>query len=358
MAPEPAAARARRGLSTRRAGAGEWRAFHLYHHGGLDAVLDGLVQPLVRGLLAEGRVSAFHHYRYDLGGPHVRLRVRLGADGAPIEARVRSAAAAFFATHPSPARVPDDVVLERNRTLVIGNEANRPWLHAVFPPDCVDERPWSPGAEPLATAATLQPVLDLFTASSIQALGWPMPDAPGARLPQVGRLLVRQAWGLAADPGEFVRTLAYATPFGGEAAEEVARLAEQAFERGADALCELLRQELAALAERPAPAQPAAGYLLADASRAFARETAREPTERRYGHAGRQMHMTANRCGLGNREEAYLARMLVRAAERLAAARAAEWDAVWRARARQAQGPSLAEVVRRGTAAFVAGEAA
>jgi hypothetical protein len=196
--------------------------------------------------------------------------------------------------------------------------------------------------------------------SSIEALGHRLPASmpPGARLPHVGRLLVRQAWGLSATPGEFLGTLGYAVGFGAEVADQVARLADEAFEREAEGLCALLLRDLAALAARPAAAGCAPGFLLADAAYAFTREVAPLDAGLRRALAARQMHMTANRCGLGNREEVYLTHVLRLAAGRVAAVNAAEWGAAWRARARQAPGESLAEVARRAAAAFAAGSVA
>lgn len=57
----------------------DWDSFHLHLHSGtaaVDGFLTAELAPLLDGLVAEGRASAWFFIRYGEGGPHLRIRVR------------------------------------------------------------------------------------------------------------------------------------------------------------------------------------------------------------------------------------------------------------------------------------------
>ncbi|WP_248963613.1 lantibiotic dehydratase C-terminal domain-containing protein [Sphaerisporangium perillae] len=84
--------------------AGRWVSAHLFHFGDLDALVTGVVEPVVRELAADGTARGHFFLRYWEGGQHVRLRVEVPDPSRAAHARdlVRERAAAHFAARPSP----------------------------------------------------------------------------------------------------------------------------------------------------------------------------------------------------------------------------------------------------------------
>ncbi|MGW4638953.1 lantibiotic dehydratase C-terminal domain-containing protein [Sphaerisporangium sp. NPDC004334] len=84
--------------------AGGWVSAHLFHFGDIDALLTGVVAPVVREAAADG--PAYRHFflRYWEGGQHVRLRLWVPdpSRAAHVRDLVRERATAYFAASPSP----------------------------------------------------------------------------------------------------------------------------------------------------------------------------------------------------------------------------------------------------------------
>ncbi len=53
----------------------EWRSYHLFYHGDRDLVLR--LWPTLAPLILSRIVDSFFFLRYSLGGPHIRIRLRL-----------------------------------------------------------------------------------------------------------------------------------------------------------------------------------------------------------------------------------------------------------------------------------------
>src|SRR5687767_1719493 len=70
-----------------------WISGHLYYHESLDRAVLGFVHPLVVSLVKDGQIDAFFFVRYGLGGPHIRLRLRVipGARELALAAMQQSA---------------------------------------------------------------------------------------------------------------------------------------------------------------------------------------------------------------------------------------------------------------------------
>jgi hypothetical protein len=305
-----------------------WHGFHLVYHGDRDLLLRALVAPLAARMLAEREIDTFFFIRYDLGGPHVRLRVRPCPGRArEVAARVRSAAAAFFARHPSPTPFPAEKVRRDNRMVIPSDPFATYVDDVVFPDNSVHEAPVGLEVERYGGAAFFNHSLDAFTLSSIDVVSFlegAGEQARGSRLSEAARALVRQSWGLAGSAGEFAQLVAYAASPAAEGLQRFIVAGDEAFERRRETLRALVRDELALLSAGDAhpPRYAAAARGLGWEIRALAPDI-------RARIAASHIHMTANRLGLRNPEETYLGRMMKRAVADLAHAEPRFWRGAW-----------------------------
>src|SRR5204862_2645291 len=124
-------------------------------------------------------------------------------------------------------------------------------------------------------------------------------------------LLARQAWGLACQEKDFLALLEFPMPAWRETMAPFLTQGDQVFERRPEFFLQLLAGEIGPVSEAPEPASsPAAAAV---AGRALAWEIREADAAARRRIATSQMHMTCNRLGLKNREEAYLSRLMWRA---------------------------------------------
>jgi hypothetical protein len=306
-----------------------WRSFHLVYHGDRDRLLREVVQPVVAELRADGGIEQAYFIRYDLGGPHVRLRLR-PRPGQEDDAagRVRAAFAAFVARAPSAQPLTDETVRERNRGIVPGDPFASDAEDVVYPDNSLHEAPPNLEVERYGGPARFGHSLDAFALSSRDTLAW-LAEAgaptPAARLDEGWRAAVRHAWAGARDGDEFLWLLAAPVPGDTSPMAAFAGRGDAAYERGAAGLRERMRAELVRLAASAAADPPrwTAGPLrlapaLADADDAL-----------RLGILHSHAHMTANRLGLKVPEEVYLARILWRSARELAREAPGLWHDMW-----------------------------
>lgn len=303
-----------------------WRSYHLYYHADRDLLLCELVRPLVESLLAEGRIASFFFVRFALGGPHIRLRLRVapGCEREVAEA-VELAAAGFFARRPSLQPLTEEEI-RRDNGPILATDANET-DDAVYPDNSLREAPVRFEVTRYGGPVLLGPSVDFFAVSSAQALHFlsAVAGQPRARqLPGVCRLLLCQACGFAADEEELLALLEYALAGWGRVLEPVVAEGDRLFERRRETFFSLVRGEIEELA-RAADPGPGSPLLLAEAARRLAHAIG-DAGEVRRQIGMSQMHMTANRLGLLNPEEVYLGRALGRAARELAAADPAFWS--------------------------------
>jgi len=287
-----------------------WTSCHLYYHGNADLLLGRLVRPLVGSLLRAGTIDHFFFIRYELGGPHVRLRLRAlsGAPGA-VEEAARDAAEDFFARCPSTEPRPPELVLRRTREILAADPSETD--SSLYPDNHVRFCPFRPELERYGGPGLIGAALDFFALSSVRALDFVRAHGgePRSRqIPWLLRALAGQAMGLASSPEELPGLLGYAAMAATAAGHPLAPFAgrgDRAFEQQPEAFRRLLLEacapgteeagagdealRLAAAIRRAAP--PAPGLILKSL-----------------------LHMTANRLGLRNPEEALLSRILWRAA--------------------------------------------
>jgi len=309
-------------------------------------VVSGVAEPVARALRRDGAVRRFFFVRYNLGGPHVRLRLEAAPGrGGEVAARVREAADEFFARQPSLEPLPDEAVRRGNRAILADDPLATIGEDTVYPDNSLHECPAAFEVERYGGPRLLRHSLEYFAVSSVAVMrflaahgGEP---ASGARLTGGARMVVRQAWGLAHDAAGFVDLLEHAVWLMGEPLARFAAEGERAFESRGAPLVRLIRDEIAELsagAERAG----AAGAL-DRAARSLAWSVRGAPAERRQAIAYSHLHMTSNRLGMLNPEEVYLGRMLGLAARALAAEDAPFWAGAWAAhRTRPARGERLA----------------
>ena len=315
-----------------------WRGFHLFYHADTVRLL-GETRPLAASLVADGLVRRFFLIRYDLGGPHVRLRVEVDdADAPAVAARVRAAAADFFRRAPSTETLPDEQVHRVNRGIIAEDPFAGEEDDVVFPDNSVAELPVHFEMNRYGGPDLYDHSLSFFTLSTVEALGFLEAHAgvpAGRRLADAARLLVRQAWGHAEGEDDFVPLATYAVRTLGDRLAGLFATADAAFERSGGAMCALVQGELARLAA------PGEGPALAEGARALAHAVRGAPGPVRRMVATGQMHMTSNRLGLRNGDEVYLCRMLARAFEAAAAEDPASWRAAWEAHRERLAAPVL-----------------
>lgn len=271
-----------------------------------------MVRPAVAALLDQGRIDQFFFLRFDLGGPHVRLRLRLralsGMD-ADVERTAEAAAAAFFAHRPTPGPLSAETIHQRNRVILAEDPSEQE--DVVHPDRSVLWSGWEPESDRYGGPALLPASLDFFAVSSARALAL-LAEQTGLprsrRLPGQLRLLAAQAWGMAGSVAELESLLSWALPPHGHPLERFVARGDQAFEKSRDGLVTLLRAGTGEVSPE---------MLYSEAARRLRQEITAAPPDVRMRILKSQMHMTANRLGLSNPEEVHASRLLQRAAETL-----------------------------------------
>lgn len=297
-----------------------WIAYYLFYHEDRDRALLHYVSPVLKDLWRDGKIGSFFFVRYTLGGPHLRLRVRVSPNHREeTAALLESTAAEFLARHPSKTAWSEDKVLSQNAQILAnagheGEEEDGIYSDnsfLAFPVRFEVERYGGPG---LIGAS-----LDFFAVSSVTALRFLAAHtgrSSGGRLPGIFRILTRQAFGLSRDVDEILDLVEYAREFWPYLALLSSR-GDQVFEAQRETFRRLVAAEISALG-KPTPEMMAAQRL--------AQETASAETGTRRRILKSQMHMSANRLGLLNPEEVYLGRLLWRALHDLAESEPALWS--------------------------------
>jgi hypothetical protein len=288
-----------------------WLSGHLFANGDRDLLLTDMVRPTVAALLGDGRIDHFFFLRFDLGGPHIRLRLRtLAGREVSVGKTVEAAAASFFSRRPAPPDIPKDTIRQRNRAILAEDASERD--DAVHPDQSILWPGWEPEADRYGGPALLPASLDFFAVSSARVLALLVEQAGlsrSRRLPGQLRLLAAQAWGMAGNREELESLLTWALPLPGHPLERFLTRGDQAFEKSRDGLVALLRSEVIG--------EASAEMLYSEAARRLRQEIATAPPDVRMRILKSQMHMTANRLGLSNPEEVHACRLLQRAAEAL-----------------------------------------
>jgi hypothetical protein len=315
-----------------------WHSYHLFYHGSRSLLIKEVVRPAVGALLAQGHIDRFFFVRYNLGGPHVRLRLLASADlSTTIKEILVSASESFFARHPSASSMPHDTIRHINRTILATDP--REWDHAIYPNHSLHELPFQPETERYGGPELLGYSLDFFAFSSLEAIRFLVDHVAGPRgrqMAAISRILIRQALGFAEAPQELVSLLEYPMDTWGTPLSDFVACGDEAFQRQRDHLRRLLCKEVEQFLSNPLPAS-------FEPARCFRWEIRTADERRLRCIKNSQMHMTANRLGLSNPEEVYLSRLLSRTARDLAGSAPDLWRALEQCleeEARGSRGPS------------------
>jgi hypothetical protein len=317
-------------------------AHHFFYHGDLDVALKHFVAPAIAELGARRLVDSWFFVRYTLGGPHLRLRYRLAADGsAPaVAALLESAAASFLERWRCESRLDPEAIRQESRDVLAAAPEDS---ELYYPNHSLLPFPFAPEVERYGGPDLLVHSLDFFAVSSAEALAavcGPTWDSAGRRGAQALRMLLRQAWGFAASEDELLSHLGYRLPVGEAIASQVWAKADSDFMARREVFRDILKRELAFQAEAAgaadAAAWPSAAFLCRAASRLSVAVHGAAPAARwQIGHS--QLHLTANRLGFFPPQEMHLQRILWRAAHDLAAAEPALWQRLMAATRERAQ---------------------
>lgn len=251
--------------------------------------------------------------RFSLGGPHVRLRVRLGqnVEATEVGESITAAAHRFFECYPSTPRYSNERIQEHNDFILAHDQSETD--DTVYPNNSIRQASFVPETARYGGPDLVHHSFDFFGVSSIQTLE-SLTDGAASRsqLLSVGfRLLARQAWGFASDGDHLFELLRYPIEI-----EHLLSKADRVFEKQRDQLLALLSQELGILLDTPKEIEHSDLYL-ADAAQRLCWELHGLEERSRKRILASQMHMTANRLGFESAEETYLSRLVWRAARDL-----------------------------------------
>jgi hypothetical protein len=290
-----------------------WLSLHIaYHRGRMDRLLAELVLPSVKSLLQAGWIESFFFVRYSFGGPHLRLRL-LPSPGKEEEIRsvVVRETADFLRRHPSPASLPEEEILSRNRALRRHDNSAEP-EDRILADNTLQEIPFEPETERYGGESLLPSSLEFFALSSVRSLQLlaGRDRVPDGQWLAIGmRLLSCYALGLAADTEELKKIVAFPQSAERRAPSAIRDRGDRVFAKSKREFISLVRQEI----QRLGTALPALDDT-ASAGR-LGCELRRAAPAVRQRIAVSQIHMTANRLGLRNVDEVYIARLLTRALE-------------------------------------------
>jgi hypothetical protein len=278
-----------------------WREYHIFYHADQNCLLRQLVTPLTRELLDARVIDRFFFVRYELGGPHLRLRWRLisGTAEDAAEAVLADLAEQFFAAWPSTSPFPDERIRALNRALAgTPSEADM-----VYPDNSWVAFPVRFEIDRYGGIDGLCDSLDLFHLSSVQVLRMLAGHADtgtGWTRTAMLHLTLRLALGFADNEDELLTLAGYGERFMGPRFAACAKRADEFFARKQQELAALVRREFE---NTTADELTACTYRLV-------KRLADLPDDARWYAAASHIHMTANRLGLTNAEEVYLSRML------------------------------------------------
>ena len=307
-----------------------WRTYHIFYHADRSRLLRRLVHPLAASLLRERIIDRFYFVRYSLGGPHIRLRWRLSHSNAAddAEAALSEAADDFFVEYPSLGRLDEDLLLRTNES-IIRNDTSA--LHEdgnIYPDNSWRLSQNGFEIERYGGIEHFCESLDLFCISSVTILLQLEENDPTANslyLAIAFRFLLDLAWAFADNRDNFFELAGYYTCGNGvkfqKSIAKATAIVEQCSELLVERVCGAIR------AVHSTEIDGLAGAALRFAS--LVRQSAASiGLLAKYSH----IHMTLNRLGLSNSEEAYLSQILVKVCETLSRQKKELWDELWKER--------------------------
>jgi hypothetical protein len=291
-----------------------WISGHLYYHQRLDPVVHDFVHPLAVSLVRAGKVDGFFFVRYSLGGPHVRLRLRVisGACEHALEA-MQHAARCFLESAPSTRSLDEGVIRQTNQSILAFDPSETD--NSVYPDNSFFVMPFHPEIQRYGGPSLLRLSLNFFTLSSVAAIEFLLrygAMSRSAQLAQAYLLLLQQALGFATNEEELANLLSYGVDSWGFGPPKILDKGDKVFRDQIDMFLQLFSQSISYAhslkAENRSLGQ--SSYFIVVGARRLS--TAIKNTDRltRARIGGSQLHMTASRLGLSNVEEVYISRLL------------------------------------------------
>ncbi|MEO1367187.1 MAG: lantibiotic dehydratase C-terminal domain-containing protein [Acidobacteriota bacterium] len=303
-------------------GAERWRYVRLVDHGDQSLTLTRVVRPWLESLVADQLVDRFFFIRYELGGPHLRLRWRLrttdpaagaAADGE-IEGRLDDLSKSRWRGQPAPERWTAEKIRRVNRA-ILGRDPETEGDAPRFEHGTWHRAPMAFETRRYGGPAHLDQTLRLFGFSSVIALDLlgELPQGSPAFVPRVIGRLIRLAFALSLDEDEFLDLVGYGPRFFGPTFSACRDQGDRVFAGAADRLERLARLEMGAASDGLAvdgAADGAAPSLDAAACRAARLHSEALPRNRgRWYALASHLHMFANRVGALNPQEVYWSRL-------------------------------------------------
>lgn len=328
-------------------GAERWRYVRFVDHGDQSAALAEVIRPWLRSLVDDRLVDRFFFIRYELGGPHLRLRWRLNATD-PTEAsavdreitdRLEALASPWWREHPPQEPWSEEKIRRINRQ-ILGRDPETEDDDPRFAPGTWHQAPMTFETRRYGGPKHLARALELFGFSSVIALDLVnehRPESPSF-VPRVIGRLIRLAFALARDPEEFLDLVAYGGRFFGSTFDECRAQGDRFFAKAADGLERLAAAEMTAVSRllgSDADAEPGDESVSpleresARAARAYGKILPSEG-DRWYALVS-HLHMLANRVGAWNPQEVYWSRLAELACLRVQERDSDTWRRLWQA---------------------------
>lgn len=317
-----------------------WSSYHLYYHEDLDRAVIGFVLPTVLSVVSSGWIDRFFFIRYQLGGPHVRLRLRVASELQDVvDQTVRQQAKQFLESTPSAQSRDEEVIRKVNRAILAADPSETD--ETVYSDNTLLRFPFLPEVQRYGGPGLLKPSLDFFVISSVEALCFLRENptmTPSRRLTAAAHFLSRQALGFSSDVDELLSLYTYATETWGEAFPSILERADEVFLRQQRLFFDIVRQELdQSLLSTP---DPATSPLLSEAALRLSSALLGSTRSTRHRIGGSHLHMLANRLGLSNPEELYLGRQLTLTLQNIQTSDPKLWSVAQDALARRAATPN------------------
>lgn len=302
------------------AGLSDWQSYHLFYHDDLNVLLLRCVRPLVVHLQRLGWARKFFFIRYQLGGPHVRLRV-LPEPGRELEVRafINQKVSEFFQKHASLSTKSEALIRRANKVLLANDPHERG--DEVFVNNSLLEVPFVPETERYGGPGLLPHSLDFFVFSSITVLSI-LEDysvqKQSLRTATAARYLIRLGLGFSESLADLHDLLGYGMEWSMVHSPNFMLLVDKLHEQQKDVMRQLVQNELRTIiGANTQPAENARTAFWIRVAASFAARIAQAEADRRRHILHSHLHMTANRLDLKNTDEFYLSRLICRALDDL-----------------------------------------
>lgn len=315
-----------------------WSHYQVVYHGDQDVALRELVDPTVRELTRSGLIDRFFFVRYELGGPHLRLRFRRTGGEEDLRAVIDARTRQFFERFPSSEPWDRERILRTNRQ-IRGREALDTEPEPIFADQTWHRSPLGFEEERYGGAQLYGSALDLFALSSLRSLQFlrQLDRNDGRFQTAVVLEILQSALAFARDHDELLRLADYASGLFRSLFEPCREQAEARFpqlrpglesaaEHCVQAVGDALEGESEELLFETARFETARSATSATPTRVDELDGTGTGLDRAYFRAARcysgllgererayalrsHLHMTANRLGVWNPEEVYLSRL-------------------------------------------------